>query len=192
MRIIAGEHKGRRLVSPRGQTIRPTADRVRETIFNLIAPSVAGATVLDLFAGSGALALEALSRGATRAVCVDNSRHALELIQRNAAQCGCGSRLMARRANIAASLSCLKNLGLSFDLIFMDPPYRKNLILPALKNLLYSPCLAPQALIVIEHDGAEPVDITLYPTLTTLDRRCYGQTRLTLIAHAAFTEKAGL
>lgn len=181
MRIIAGEHKGRRLATPRGLGIRPTADRLRETIFNIIAPQVPHADVLDLFAGSGAMAIEAISRGAARAVCIDNNASALHLIQRNVATCGYQERIAVRRWNIISNLKCLNSFQVAFNLVFMDPPYRQNMVAPALHNLLYCDCLSPEALIVIEHDRAEPLDLGRFADLKLCDQRVYGSTLLTRV-----------
>jgi 16S rRNA (guanine966-N2)-methyltransferase len=128
MRIIAGAFRGRRLQSPKDNRIRPTADRVREAIFNIVADRVSGARVLDLFAGTGAMGLEALSRGAQFCLFVDQGAQALRLISANIELCGVQER--SRLVQGAVS-SAVKRLGAEnelFDLIFMDPPYGKGCI----------------------------------------------------------------
>ncbi|MGI8748968.1 MAG: 16S rRNA (guanine(966)-N(2))-methyltransferase RsmD, partial [Thermoleophilaceae bacterium] len=120
MRVVAGTHRGRRLHRPPGLGTRPTSDRVREALFSMLADNVTGARVLDLFAGSGALGIEALSRGAARAVFVESSRSTVETVQRNLSELGLDARVHRRDA-----LSYLRGAGGSshYDLVFLDPPY---------------------------------------------------------------------
>lgn len=128
MRIIAGDFRGRRLHAPKGYTIRPTIDRVRESVFNIIAAKVPGARVLDLFAGTGAMGLEALSRGALFCLFVDKGAEAVHLIRENVQLCTVQdrSRIIQGSADLV-----IRRLGLEgelFDLVFMDPPYGKGYI----------------------------------------------------------------
>jgi 16S rRNA (guanine966-N2)-methyltransferase len=120
MRIIAGTARGRRLESPSGWGTRPTLDRVRENLFNILMPRVAGAVFLDLFAGTGANGLEALSRGAARAVFAESDAAVLAVLRKNIALCGFGDRAVVSRATLPAGLAALAG---PFDLIFADPPY---------------------------------------------------------------------
>ena len=159
MRIIAGEFKGRRLRSPTGQTIRPTSDRAREALFNILehgAPAVRGARFLDLFCGTGAIGLEAHSRGAHEVVLVDNDPGALRLARANLERIGspAGVRLLARDAT---------RLGPAphpFDLAFLDPPYRSDLATPALEGLLRDGWLDPHARVVLELAAAEDLELS--------------------------------
>ncbi len=122
MRIIAGTHKGRTLKAPKWDGLRPTSDKLRETLFNILAPRLDGARVLDVFAGTGAVALEALSRGAVAATCVENDRRAVKLIEENAALCGEQNRCAIIRGVVERAL--LGPLpGGPFDIIVLDPPY---------------------------------------------------------------------
>jgi 16S rRNA (guanine(966)-N(2))-methyltransferase RsmD len=122
MRIIAGACKGRRLKTPVWPGLRPTSDKLRETLFNIVAPQVAGARVLDLFAGTGAMGLESLSRGASRAVFVERERRAAALIAENARLCGTADRCAIIRDTVARALEQPIE-GDPFDLIILDPPY---------------------------------------------------------------------
>jgi 16S rRNA (guanine966-N2)-methyltransferase len=184
MRIIAGDYKGRKLAMLPKAAIRPTADRLREAIFNILAAQGIGQpTVLDLFAGSGALGLEALSRGARQAVFVDKQVQALKLIQRNLELCGCeASRGRILKWDIRSNLDCLRSLGWQFDLVFLDPPYRQGLIRPALHHLIECQSLATNARIVVEHARQEIVyvasagDAISRAGLSLYDRRSYGKT----------------
>jgi 16S rRNA (guanine966-N2)-methyltransferase len=121
MRIIAGRYKGRRLDAPRWPGLRPTADKLRETLFNIVAADVPGARVLDGCAGTGAVGIEALSRGAAHVTFVDNDRRALELVGRNLARCGIGEGYAIIRADLGTAAAQLPQAD--FDLIFLDPPY---------------------------------------------------------------------
>lgn len=122
MRIIAGTHKGRTLKSPTGDGLRPTSDRLRETLFNILAPRIRGARVLDAYAGTGAVALEALSRGATVAVCLERERRAAALLEANRARLGEESRCMILRDDARRALA-VPVAGGPFDIVFLDPPY---------------------------------------------------------------------
>ncbi|MCY4507341.1 MAG: 16S rRNA (guanine(966)-N(2))-methyltransferase RsmD, partial [Acidobacteria bacterium] len=121
MRIIGGTHKGRRLSTPRWEGLRPTSDRLRETLFDILGPCVEGARVLDGCAGTGAVGLEALSRGAAHAVFVDRDPRAVALIRRNAEACGLADRCTVRRAALPADFRRLAPGA--FDLMLLDPPY---------------------------------------------------------------------
>lgn len=120
MRVIAGEAKGRRLVAPRGTATRPATDRLRESLFAMLGQRCQDAAVLDLYAGSGSLGIEALSRGAARATFVERERAAVDAIARNLEASGLGDRAVVVRADVAAYLRATAE---TFDLAFVDPPY---------------------------------------------------------------------
>ena len=174
MRIIAGSRKGARIFAPKGLEVRPTGDRVREAMFNLIGP-VDGADVLDLFAGTGALGLEALSRGAASAVFVDSDRVAAETVIRNLEKLGLeGARVY--REDVGRRLSTDAASGRRYDLVLVDPPYR---MLPqALASLSsHVPAIvAPGGLVVVESSAGETPELPL-PLRTS---RRYGSARLTV------------
>ena len=155
MRIVAGTARGRTLRAPKNDKIRPTADRVRETIFNLLGQTLPGGEVLDLFAGTGALALEALSRGATRAVLVDNGREAIELCRANASALGFQDRVRVLALPVDRALKKLRSEGAIFDLIFADPPYAALVATHLLEKIVENQLLASGGIACIEHDKRE-------------------------------------
>ncbi|MBW2192940.1 MAG: 16S rRNA (guanine(966)-N(2))-methyltransferase RsmD, partial [Deltaproteobacteria bacterium] len=157
MRIIGGNLRGKKLYSIPGIKIRPTADRLREAIFNILSFRVRGALVLDLFAGTGALGIEALSRGAESAVFIDTDKSVLSLIERNIRSCALNKRAKLINWNIKKSLNCIMPVEPAFDLVFMDPPYDKDYIKPSLLNLHHSNSLAKNACVVVEHSPTEPI-----------------------------------
>ncbi|HUF47831.1 MAG TPA: 16S rRNA (guanine(966)-N(2))-methyltransferase RsmD [Vicinamibacterales bacterium] len=147
MRIIAGRFRGRKLAGPEGPGVRPTSDRLRETLFNVLARRIGGARVLDAFAGTGALGLEAASRGALSVTLVESDRHALAVIEKNVAHCGADAFcdvVRGRFPRVPAG-------GATFDLILLDPPYDT----PDLEEILAAASgrLAPGGLVVLEHSG---------------------------------------
>ncbi len=171
MRIIAGEMRSRKLKAPEGMDTRPTADRVKEALFSILQGRLCGARVLDLYAGSGALALEALSRGADSAVLADCAAKACQAIQENIGALGCSERAKLLRMKDTAALKALREQRDSFDLIFLDPPYRMDTA-PICRALLAADLLRPGGMIVIEHGRETPPRID--PPLTLTDRREYG------------------
>jgi 16S rRNA (guanine966-N2)-methyltransferase len=169
MRVISGQFGGRRLAAPRGRDTRPTSDRVREALFSILG-SVSGARVLDLFAGSGALAIEALSRGAAQATLVDSSRTAMAVIERNLAAIGVEAEVVS--ANARTFLERARIGARQYDLVFLDPPYRQaNELAPELSAAL-PPVLAPGARVVCESDRRAPLALAL----TLAVERRYGDT----------------
>ena len=148
MRIIAGTHKGRNLKAPKWDGLRPTSDKLRETLFNILQHRIAGARVLDAFAGTGAVALEALSRGAVSATCVDNDRRAAGLIAENAALCGEANRCVIIRDDASRALK--KPLpGGPFDIVVLDPPYDYANLAGAVQDAAGQ--RAAGGLVVLEH-----------------------------------------
>ena len=175
MRIIGGKLRGKTLVSPRDRSVRPTADRIREALFSIIAAEVPQSVVLDLFAGTGALGIEALSRGAASAWFVDRSRVALSVLEKNLSACRLAENSRRICWDIARNLTFLKNAATPFTLVFMDPPYACGLVLPTLERLHLSRTLAPGALVVVEHSRTEPLDAP-GDGYRLEDQRRYGKT----------------
>ncbi len=173
MRIIAGAFRGRLLHTPKGDRIRPTIDRVRESIFNIIAAEVAGAKVLDLFAGTGAMGLEALSRGAQFCCFVDQGEEAVRLIRDNVQLCGARDRSRIIQGSAVSAIRRLGSENELFDLIFMDPPYGKGLIEKTLQ--IIGGLVHNDTLIIAEHHiKDEPPKV---PGIWQKDRdRRYGDT----------------
>jgi 16S rRNA (guanine966-N2)-methyltransferase len=181
MRIIAGEFRGRRLHSFEGKHTRPTSDRLRETIFNILSDHSRQSVVLDLFSGTGAMAIEALSRGAISAVLVDNCHRTSALIERNIRLLSLESKTRILRWNIMANLNPLKSLDMKFNLVFMDPPYDRNMIDPALNHLIKSGSLAQDVRIVVEHAVQESVNFQI-PEIELTDQRVYGRTMVSFLS----------
>lgn len=157
MRVISGEARGRKLEAPAGLAVRPTADRVRQTIFDLLAFRWQGGRALDLFAGSGALGIEALSRGADFVVFGEKNTEALACVNRNVQACGFESRASVRRGDYRTVLAQLTAAGERFGLVFIDPPYEG----PARDESIagVAPLLAPGAFIVVETASTEAAPV---------------------------------
>lgn len=179
MRIVGGRLKGRTITAPAGRDTRPTTDRVRESIFNRLEHGVDGfaidgARVLDLFAGSGALGLEALSRGARHAQFIDESDTARGIIRRNADVLGLIGQCKLWRRD-AARLGPCSSVA-AFTLVFIDPPYGKGLADQALRSLVEGGWMAPAAIIVVEESAK--VEVSVPEELALLDERKYGDTKV--------------
>lgn len=179
MRIVGGIFRGHAIQGPSSTATRPTSDRVRESIFNILAHGAArieidGARVMDLFAGTGALGLEALSRGARFCQFVDESAEARGLIRRNADALGVIGLAKIWRRDAANLGPCAPQSP--FSLVFVDPPYNRGLGEKALSSLMEGEWLSPGAVVVLEE--AEKAEIADVPGLTLLDRRDYGDTQV--------------
>ena len=174
MRIVSGTARGRRLVAPRGDTTRPTSDKVRGAVFNVLGQYFDGGEVLDLYAGTGAMALEALSRGCARATCVEVAPGAAETIAANAAACGVAGRVTVLRRKVEDALPGLPPAA--FDLAFVDPPYALDAgaVLEGLGRVL-----RPGGTAVVEHDRKAPPADRLGP-LALVDRRAFGGTGISI------------
>ena len=177
MRIIAGSARGRRIAAPKGSAIRPTTDRVREALFNILPRDLAGMHVLDLFAGSGGLSLEALSRGAESALLVDESTAAAKLIRRNVDALGFSDRARIWTHPVGKALSRLADEGAAYDAIFLDPPYDGGWVGKTLAAIERAGTLHAEGIAVAEHSMRERVE-EQYGSLARRDRRQYGDTVL--------------
>ncbi len=173
MRVIAGKLRGRRLEAPRGAGTRPTSDRVREALFSTLG-DVAGNDVLDLFAGSGALGIEALSRGAGHAVFVERGAQALAAIGANLERLGLRDVCDVVRMPALRALACAPVRERLYDLVFLDPPYREAGSLGPALSLALPPLLAKRATVVAESDRREPLELAL----PVRSERRYGDTLL--------------
>ncbi len=175
MRIIAGSRRGHKLIEFEGDNIRPTTDRVKESVFNLIQPFLAGSRVLDLFSGSGALAFEAVSRGSASAVCVDMDKKSIEVIEKNR------QRLQFEREVTIVYQSAEQYLAEAnepFDVILLDPPYNKGIIKPVIHLIQTRKLLDGNGIIMLESDSTdEHSDVE---GLETYRQRRYGRTYVTI------------
>jgi 16S rRNA (guanine966-N2)-methyltransferase len=175
MRIIAGTHGGRELFAPKGRATRPTSDRVREALFSILG-DISGFRVLDLFAGSGALGLEALSRGARSATLVDSGAPAIAAIRRNLEALRLEAEVIPQPA--ARFLQSASRDARQYDLIFLDPPYRHASTLGRELTSALTPILAADARVVAESDRRSPLGLEL----SLLDERRYGDTLIQIYA----------
>ena len=179
MRIIAGERKGHTIVAPKGREgTRPTSDRVRENVFNIVAPWVEGARVLDLYAGSGAMGLEALSRGAAAVVFVESGVDAVRVIERNLDKLRLTGATVIR-AEATAALAQEATAGRKYDLVLADPPYSMTDYDPLARYL--PRVLADDGLLVFESGARTEPEL---PPLAVRTSRKYGSTRVTVFEHA--------
>jgi 16S rRNA (guanine(966)-N(2))-methyltransferase RsmD len=151
MRIVAGKFRGRKLKGPEGMDLRPTSDRLKQTLFNIIGPRVIGAAVADVFAGSGAIGLEALSRGAREAVFIDSDRAAVRLIRRNLALCGVTSGCRILHGDVFAQLRMLGREGFKAEIIFFDPPYEWGPYGDLVEVPFKSGVACEESLVIVEH-----------------------------------------
>jgi 16S rRNA (guanine966-N2)-methyltransferase len=184
LRVIGGDLKGKRLHTIPGKIIRPTADRLRESIFNILAFCVRGKVVLDLFAGTGALGIEALSRGAVFSTFIDQHKEAISVISRNINTCGLEGRTRIIKWNAIRNLNCIQSIHPAFNLVFMDPPYNENFLRPVLSNLYRSNCLEKGAVIIVEHSHLEPIPND-FRELAISDQRRYGKTLVSFLDYQA-------
>jgi len=189
MRIVAGKHRGRRIAAPPGDTVRPTSERARQALFNILAhgrfapaPVFEDARVLDVFAGTGAFGLEALSRGARFATFIEQDRDAREALAANIKALGETSRTRI----LAVDATAPPRADGPYDLVFLDPPYRSGLAAPALEALTRTGWLGPDALVIVElaaRSDFEP------PTgFVSLEERRYGAGRLVFLRHSVLRD----
>ncbi len=182
MRVISGNLKAKKLYSARGKVIRPTSDRLRESIFNILSFHVKQAVVLDLFAGTGALGIEALSRGAESALFIDIHNEALSVIERNIKACGLENKAKTIKWDIIKNLNCIKSYRAAFDLIFIDPPYNKNFLQPTLRNLRKVGSVKKGACLIVEHSLLEPIPLD-FPEYELQDQRKYGKSLVSFLIY---------
>jgi len=175
LRIIAGKYRGLRLARPKGKQVRPTAEKVREAIFDILGPDLSELCVLDLFAGTGAMGLEALSRGASLVVMVDQHPAAMKLIKRNIAACDNPQHVKVVKFDLHRDLEGLSRHGYCFDLVFLDPPYGRNLSQRCLEQLGGGRLLKPDATVVAEHSIDDDLRAS-YGCLQLRSVRRYGST----------------
>jgi 16S rRNA (guanine(966)-N(2))-methyltransferase RsmD len=178
MRIIAGALKGRRLVTPRGATTRPTADQVRIALMDTLAPRLLDARVLDLFAGAGGVGLEALSRGAAHATFVERDPRAVAALRENVETLGVGALARVRRGDVLRELAALYRAGERFDVAFLDPPYEAGLVETTLEALGGGGLLLPEGLVVAQHFTKRAPAATI-GALARFRTRRFGETTLT-------------
>ena len=189
MRVGGGAAKGRRLSVPKGRAVRPTAARVKDSLFNILPRDFSGMKVLDLFAGTGNLSIEALSRGAAHALLVDRSARAAAAIKDNLRRLGFAGQAEVWIAPVARSVRTLSRQKATFDYIFIDPPYDRGLAQRSMRIIAEGDLLRSSGTLVVEHSARE----MLQPSCGALqlhDQRRYGDTRLSFYGRAAAIDAA--
>lgn len=184
MRIITGEYRGRRLESPIGYDVRPTTDKVKEAIFNLLMNDIWDAVVVDLFAGTGNLGLEALSRGAKRCYFCDNSRESLNLVKTNIAKCNAQDKSMVLAGDYSKALDRIKE---KVQVFLIDPPYRDGLYEKCLNQIDELDLLDKEGIIITEHGVHDPVPQQA-GNLVKVKEKKYGKILVSIYRHVAFVE----
>ena len=180
MRIIGGKARGTKLYTLEGETTRPTLDRVKESIFNIIQRELEDSIFLDLFAGSGAIGLEFLSRGAQKAVLCDNSKEAINIIKKNTEKTHMEQQVQILNADFEECIEKLKNE--KFDIIYLDPPYATNYIYRAIEKITKLGIAQEQSLIIIETDDEQRIEKEIEKTETEIvDKRKYGRATIIFI-----------
>lgn len=172
MRIIAGQARGRKLKAPKGMDTRPTSGRVKEAIFNVLSPQIATSKVLDVFAGTGAMGIEALSRGAEKAVFIEKRRDAWLTVKENLQATGLGAYAEVYKGDFSVVLPRLDD---KFDIIFIDPPYNQGFVQPAIALIATKRLLSPMGVIVLETD-AKHKEIIEAEGLKLVKESVYGDT----------------
>jgi len=188
MRIISGKCRGRKLAAPTGMATRPTSDRVRESIFNIISRRTEGARVLDLFAGTGALGMEALSRNARSAIFVDKSPEACAIIKKNISLCRFENLSTVLCQDITQRVVPQLPGKNKFNLVFMDPPYQQGLIETIIGSKNFINLLDEDALIIAEHSAMENLSLPI-SALDISDQRKYGRTRISFLTLKLYRER---
>jgi 16S rRNA (guanine966-N2)-methyltransferase len=183
MRIIGGNAKGRRLKVPKGQTVRPTSGRVKEALFNILPHDLSGIKFLDLFAGTGNVSIEALSRGAAEAILIDSSAESGKVIRENLRRVQFTDRTRVWIVPVSRAIRLLARRSESFDMIFLDPPYRRNWVETCLEMIARGNLLRRSGTLIVEHSTHEQPKPE-YGSLMLQDQRNYGDTLLSFFKHA--------
>ncbi len=186
MRVVAGRQKGRRLKKPEGQDLRPTPARVREALLAILANRTEDARVLDLYAGTGALGLEALSRGAQKVVFVENHVASARILRENVTRCGHDEQCVVITQDVETFLAAPPSFGEppAFDIVFADPPYHTTDLIRLLERLSLSGKIAAQGMVILEHFFKHAVPSRIGALTETRQSR-YGDTMLTFYRRAA-------
>jgi 16S rRNA (guanine966-N2)-methyltransferase len=178
LRIVGGTAKGRKLKGPKTSGIRPASARVRKSLFEILSP-LEGKVILDLFAGTGSMGMEALSKGAEEVTFVDNDRHAISLLLENLNRTGFLTKSYVLKKSAQSAIPWLSQKGKRYDLIFLDPPYNQGHVNDCLVLLKKYPLLSAHGRLVCEHSPQEKP--TIFSGLEVTDERKYGQTRVTML-----------
>ncbi|EIT84913.1 methyltransferase [Fictibacillus macauensis ZFHKF-1] len=189
MRVISGERKGHPLKAVPGHSTRPTTDKIKESIFNMIGPYFDGGLGLDLYGGSGSLGIEALSRGLDRMIFVDKEMKAIQTIKTNLAACRYEEQTEVYRNEALRALKALKKRDLQFNLVLLDPPYAREKIVQDIEMLLDFSLLDRNVVIMVEHDPSANVPDHIGELLKTKEERYGNTTQVSIYAFASDLEK---
>ncbi|WP_094546506.1 16S rRNA (guanine(966)-N(2))-methyltransferase RsmD [Petroclostridium xylanilyticum] len=182
MRVISGSAKGHKLKSLKGMATRPTADRIKESLFNIIAAYLPDAYVLDLFAGTGSLGIESLSRGAEFVVFVDKNPMAVRIISENLLHTKLNEKAKVYNCDWSEYISRFSNAERKYDIIFMDPPYSKGFIIPVLQKIWQKQLLSIEGMIIVEREKGDVIP-ELIEGLKIVREQHYGRTVITFIQY---------
>ncbi|MTI47712.1 16S rRNA (guanine(966)-N(2))-methyltransferase RsmD [Sporosalibacterium faouarense] len=182
MRVITGKAKGKRLKAPKGLSTRPTTDRVKESLFNIIGLIPEDSLVLDLFSGSGNVGIEFLSRGALECYFIDNDFNSIKIIKENLENTKFISQANVFKNSVGSAIKVLGKKSKKFHYIFMDPPYEKNLVVPSLESICDEDLLVNDGIVIIEHESKTELPDKI-KNITTFDTRRYGDTTITFYKH---------
>jgi 16S rRNA (guanine966-N2)-methyltransferase len=182
LRIISGTHRGKRLQPFPGKKIRPTGDRLREAIFNILSNRVHLAVVLDIFAGTGALGIEALSRGAYTATFIEKDKAAVSILRENIRSCSLEEKTHVIQWDALKNLNCIQSITPRFNLVFMDPPYQKDMLGPTLQHIHHSRALENKAFLIVEHSRFDAIPHTV-DAFHLKDERKYGKTLVSFLEY---------
>ncbi|RDY24864.1 16S rRNA (guanine(966)-N(2))-methyltransferase RsmD [Romboutsia maritimum] len=178
MRVISGRVRGLKLDTPKNEDVRPTTDRVKESLFNIINSYIMDSNILDLFAGTGSLGIECISRGAQKCVFVDVSKESISIIKSNIRKARAERESIVINSDFKDAINKLTIQNEKFDVIFMDPPYYKNMFVQALENIDKSNLLNEEGIIVVEHDSNDEFPENIGRLEKSRDKK-YGNTTLT-------------
>ena len=181
MRVISGISRGTKLKTIESDTTRPTLDRVKESLFNIIQVDIKGKKVLDLFAGSGALGIEAISRGAETATFCDNSIDAIQVIKTNIENTKCTDKSIVLKKDYLLALKYLAKNNQKFDIIFLDPPYKTDFANKAIEQIIELNLLSKEGIIILETDDANKEETIKKEDIQIFDKRIYGRVILIFI-----------
>lgn len=182
MRVISGSARGRKLKAPEGVTTRPTTDRIKESLFNIIAGDLYDCRFLDLFSGSGSMGIEALSRGAQKAVFVDNNKNSISVINENIRATRFEDKSLVLNLDISSAVSRLGNMGEKFDIIFMDPPYNRGFVESTLTYIIKADILSDDGYVIAEQSQEDK--IPQIPGLEVFRVKDYKITKMTFLSKA--------
>lgn len=181
MRVISGEARGIKLKPQKGMDTRPTSDKVKESVFNILAPYIEDSKVLDLFSGTGNLGIEAISRGASKAYLIEKNRKCYDVIKENVIKTKFDDRIEILIKDACSALKMFSKNEEKFDIIFMDPPYLKGFIIPCLEEITELDLLDGDGLIVVEHDIKDDIPETI-GNLVRFKERKYGSTMISFFS----------